>query len=90
MPNHIERETAYQTLTAYYHHTTEIQHEALREALAKVPTADVRPVVHGSWKTHGDGACSCSVCQLGLESFVEGIFYNYCPFCGADMREEAE
>lgn len=35
----IERQAAYDTLTGYYHHTTEIQHKALREALERVPSA---------------------------------------------------
>lgn len=53
-----------------------------------VPAADVRPVVRGEWKKMPDGACVCSVCQLGLESFTQAIFYNFCPNCGADMRGE--
>ena len=44
----------------------------------------------GEWIKHEDDACECSVCGLGLESFVEGIFYNFCPFCGADMRVKME
>lgn len=36
---------AYDTLTEKYHHTLGVQHEALKEALAAVPAADVRPVV---------------------------------------------
>ena len=35
----ISRQAAYETLTEYYHHTTEIQHKALREALERVPSA---------------------------------------------------
>ena len=35
----ISRQAAYDTLTEYYHHPTEIQHKALREALERVPTA---------------------------------------------------
>lgn len=33
----ISRKAAYETLTAYYHHRTDIQHEALRDALSRVP-----------------------------------------------------
>lgn len=39
MEGTISRNDAYNTLTEYYHHTTEIQHKALREALERVPTA---------------------------------------------------
>ena len=37
MEDMISRNDAYNTLTEYYHHTTEIQHKALREALERVP-----------------------------------------------------
>ena len=40
MSDLIERQAAYTTLTEYYHHTTEIQHKALREALERVPSAE--------------------------------------------------
>lgn len=35
----ISRQAAYEVLTAYYHHTTDIQHAALHEALNIVPPA---------------------------------------------------
>lgn len=37
----ISREKAYKVLTEYYHHKTEMQHKALREALNMVPSADI-------------------------------------------------
>ena len=62
---------------------------------AKYERADVRPVVRGKWKvsvhkTYYD--VSCSVC--GINSFFQvdekdSVSYaNFCPNCGADMREE--
>ena len=42
---YIDTDTAYEVLTEYYHHKTEAQHEALREALDRVPAADVVEVV---------------------------------------------
>lgn len=45
MADFISREAAYKTLTEYYHHSSGVQHTVLREALNRVPTADVRPVV---------------------------------------------
>ena len=47
----ISRQAAYETLTEYYHHTTEIQHKALCEALAHVPTA--QPTEASCW------GCNC-------------------------------
>lgn len=37
----ISKEKAYKVLTEYYHHKTELQHKALREALDMVPSADI-------------------------------------------------
>ena len=36
----ISRDATYQVLTDYYHHKTDAQHEALREAIGRVPSAD--------------------------------------------------
>lgn len=41
----IDADEAYKVLTDYYHHKTEIQHEALKEAIERVPTVDAEPVV---------------------------------------------
>jgi hypothetical protein len=41
MAKYIEQEDAYKTLSNYYHHSTDNQHMALREALDRVPAADV-------------------------------------------------
>ena len=38
--NLISKEQAYEVLSEYYHHKTEIQHKALREALDRVPSAE--------------------------------------------------
>jgi len=51
----------------------------------KAPAADVRPVVRGKWldtETAGIKETVCSVC------FHTGWHHlNYCPNCGADMRD---
>ena len=64
MAEYIRREDAYTTLTDYYHHSTKIQHMALEEALDRVPTADVRPVVRGKWNRTDayPHRLYCSVC----------------------------
>lgn len=41
----IDADEAYKVLTDYYHHRTELQHEALKEAFERVPTVDAEPVV---------------------------------------------
>ena len=45
MAKYIEIDETYNVLTDYYHHTTEAQHKALRDALNRVPVADVVKVV---------------------------------------------
>lgn len=39
MDDLISRQDAYDVLTDYYHHRTEIQHKGLKEALSRVPPA---------------------------------------------------
>lgn len=41
----IDADEVYKVLTDYYHHRTEIQHKALKEAIERVPTVDAVPVV---------------------------------------------
>lgn len=43
--DYIKRDDAFNVLTEYYHHKLGVQREALREALSRVPAADVQPVV---------------------------------------------
>ena len=67
------------------------------DAVEKIPSADVQPVVHGEWVdggVDGVGACGieyrynkCSVC--GYE-YSFPMKYNFCPNCGADMRKDGE
>lgn len=62
--------------------------------LDELPAADVRPVVRGEWKkAYADHEAFgvrpfyryCSKCH---EATVHQ--YNFCPNCGADMREETD
>lgn len=86
MAEYIKREDAYTTLTDYYHHSTETQHMALKEALDRVPAASVRPVVRGRWiwqdapcfgNPYGSYKCECG-CLMPHKT-------NFCPNCGAQM-----
>lgn len=91
--NYIDRQTAYDVLTEFYHHTTDVQHNALREALNKVPSADVQPVRHGYWlrtgrtNVYGGFEVECSVCNDNV--MITNIEYeHYCRNCGALMDGE--
>lgn len=59
----------------------------LAEVIAKLPTVEAKPVVHGEWmEAIGENYWfdyTCSICGE-LEEFE----YNFCPNCGADMRGE--
>ena len=88
----IDADEAYKVLTDYYHHGTEIQHDALKEAIERVPTVDT--VKHGHWveQEHCDWVYSkeyrCSECgKYRLMTNPFGREWNYCPNCGAYMGE---
>ena len=94
MTDLISRREAYETLSEYYHHRTPIQHEALREALSRVPTID--PVKHGKWVRVTDGGdfeqMCCSECGRAVYStygfHLSGI--KYCPYCGVRLDDEEQ
>jgi len=64
----------------------------LNHAIDNIPAADVRPVVRGRWEWDVlDGTpgyrpvvLCCSNCHR-----VSFSGWDYCPNCGADMREES-
>lgn len=89
----VNLEDVYQVLTEYYHHKTETQHEALREALIRVPSAER----HG-YDTGEGRLFHCSVCGYDVFDIYEGnrdVYrldgfgkgWDYCPCCGAKMDE---
>ena len=57
------------------------------------PAADVRPVVRGRWEPVVDANEDGSPYQAGIHCSECGHFdvweFNFCPNCGADMREES-
>lgn len=64
------------------------------DLINSIPAADVRPVVRGKWMWFGD--CSneglyCSVCKNKIHEArnPKKKLSNFCPNCGADMREES-
>lgn len=59
----------------------------LFDKLAKVPAADVAPVVHGRKIEDGDIGCFW-LCSLCGECLPYGA--SYCPNCGAKMDGAAE
>ena len=85
---YIEVNKAFEVLTDYYHQRTEIQHLALKEALDRIPTADVVEVKHGKWIRNNDSdhAWKCSVCGCGYTDYI----LSYCYDCGAQMERSED
>ena len=66
--------------------------EAARDAIRQLHAADVRPVRKGSWIEDWETGCSeCSACHDTFlwEDYKGVAEWNFCPNCGADMREES-
>ena len=58
----------------------------ITDLISGIPAADVREVVRGKWNPAKDGYYGhvmCSVCHK-----IESHDTNFCPNCGADMRED--
>ena len=96
MPEYIERAAAAKIICAWCGTCSNPTVEDLLKCddicpeFAQIPNADVRPVVRGKWATVYDDFMksnydTCSCC--GNEYFGANGF-NFCPNCGADMREE--
>lgn len=59
--------------------------------------SDVRENVHGEWifipiddsrgRRTGDMRCVCKKCNYEIVLPFSKAPYNYCPYCGADMRK---
>ena len=67
-----------------------------QEIVKEIPAADVRPVVRGKWVWKTNGEVVCSKCNdliavvANTDDLVTVKFgHNFCPNCGADMREES-
>ena len=65
--------------------------EAIKMTIDRMPLADLVERKHGEWISPADLICyKCTACGnyanqgYGLD---EPIFWDFCPNCGADMRE---
>ena len=98
---YIEREKAFDAVFAQFCASSDETEAALNAAIEEIraiPAADVRPVVRGKWIDMGD-FISCSMCNATRLKEFESDYgkakrldarTNFCPNCGADMREENE
>ena len=75
----IDTDAAYAVLTDYYHHSTDTQHAALREALERVETVDAVPVVRCRDCLHN------RACEIQYHAQAGDLF-----FCGAAERKDGD
>ena len=62
------------------------------DAIMDCPTVDAVEVVHGRWVSDkADILFHCSVCetQISTDWDYDDLSWNYCPNCGAYMRERS-
>lgn len=88
MSDYIERGAAIKAVCDCISHSCDISSCGFAcseaDALSKLPAADVRLVVPGKWEYISFMTVKCSNCQEVYQELEGG---NYCPNCGADMRE---
>ena len=80
MADYISREAVVEFIRSYRCSTDVAIH--MEQHLNEIPAADVRPVVRGKWIING-WSIRCSECRYDMPFSVR----NFCPNCGADMRE---
>lgn len=82
----IDRCVIYDLLWPHYQHVGLPDFLVVQKAIKSIPDSDVRPVVRGKW-LHKEITADfhvvgqCSVCKERRR------IDNFCPNCGADMRE---
>lgn len=59
----------------------------IRADIRAIPAADVRTVVRGRWVTRPYMMGQTEYCSRCGENY--GRKHNFCPNCGADMREDS-
>lgn len=87
MDDLISRQAAYEVLSEYYHHRTDVQHEGLREALGRVPSAqpDIVRCKECRW---GKEACGNIECFADMN--VPSEYHGYEWFCPNGERKDDE
>lgn len=102
MKEFIEREAAIRESVSVYTKAFGSIEVVPLDAIASIPAADVVPAVRGKWEEidrapifegmgeHSTYRCSSCRAYQFYDVFDDGTArYNFCPNCGADMREES-
>lgn len=76
--------------TEQYFQNLVFEGEQIASLIEELPSADVRTNIHGHWGRrivdngfNADWVCS----ECGHREYTDFIHMNFCPNCGADMRE---
>lgn len=97
MAEYYSKEAVVEFIRSYRHSTDVAFH--MEDHLYEITAADVRPVVRGKWKKRMEEKetlyyksftpiWSCSECGTEYDPSL-CMAINFCPNCGADMREES-
>lgn len=90
METYIDKAEALGVISTLY--DGDIEHnktlDKAHEAIVAMPAADVREVRKGKWEYDHWCEFKCSVCGAFSKSEPYRGRENFCPNCGADMREE--
>lgn len=91
MSEYISRESVKDIVRSGISTDTEADKEYVYGLIDSIPSADVRPNIHGHWGRrivdngfNADWVCS----ECGHREYTDFIHMNFCPNCGADMRGE--
>lgn len=89
----IDIDEAYKVLTDYYHHRTEIQHKALKEAIERVPIADIDAIIESHERTGYDRGFRDGYAQAISEvrhgHWVQGKESSRCSECNCTLAGQA-
>ena len=69
------------------------RHGGLTEWLEAISAAEAQPVVRGKWVNYGDEYhpdIKCCMCGQRKPILLGNFNFNFCPNCGADMRQDGE
>ena len=95
----VKQEAIFALINEANTHSNPVKRAYTRAAaiIEQITAEDVQPVVHGKWDTHDvvkvlcsgktlDGFCQCEAC--GDVFPLAYSKYNFCPNCGARMKQE--
>lgn len=85
----ISREKAYEVLSEYYHHKTELQHKALREALDRVPPVELQPTCNPDKISQFIDGIEEMFANI-RERFIHDSVCGLCEYDGAYVGESGD